>query len=293
MAWEKRRGKRYYYRATRRNGRVVKQYMGRGLAAKRAFDDDQLKAAYRKLEQERTRQFKKQLWSIDARMRLIRDGCRLALQATYLAAGYHQTRSLNWKRKKESTSMTERKDEAKESSTEGAGQGLPTTIDETVALLKQGRRELLPHLRCQLQQSPDFWKHYGDAGRITQSAWVRQIAGDDDLVRESLYLMADENRRSLVGEDATPAERLLAERVVLAQLQLAYFEQLEGQNAMNLLDSSLGSAVQKRLQSANHQLNESISQLQRVRKLGAEIQPRRPAAALKLYDPDRKKRKVG
>ena len=36
MAWEVRDGRRYYYRGTRREGRTVKQYIGRGPAAELA-----------------------------------------------------------------------------------------------------------------------------------------------------------------------------------------------------------------------------------------------------------------
>ena len=165
---------------------------------------------------------------------------------------------------------------------------LPESIDATLAAIKQGRGDLLGHLRQQLQRVPQLWQHYGDLGRLTQVAWASQIAGDEDLVRESLMLRMDQQREELAGDNPTAAERLLAERVVLANLQLGYYEQMVAQNAPRLLGTRLGEAVAKRLKSANHEMRQATGQLTKIKQLQSASKPHRPAAALKLFDPDRK-----
>ena len=167
---------------------------------------------------------------------------------------------------------------------------LPASIAQTIEAIKQGRTDLIDHLRSQLRQQPKVWQHCGDLGRLTQAAWARQIAGDEHLVRESIMLRVDQQREELAGPNPTAATRLMVERVVLGNLQLTYFEQLLAQNANELLGSRLGDHLAQRLKSANFELREASRHLAKVEELQAEANPRRPAAALKLFDPDQKRR---
>ncbi len=315
MSWELRSGIRYFYEAFRdEDGKLVKRYVGNGLAGLLASRQAEEAAERRKQLIQEVRDFEAGMWHLDSATRLIREASKEALHATYLVAGYRQNKFYHWRRSPEMKEQHKEVNDLKEErsqqrpgsaqakhvkpvSAEDAGIGmataaaetrLPESIDETLAAIKQGRTDLLGHLRQQLRRVPQLWQHYGDLGRLTQVAWASQIAGDVHLVRESLMLQMDRQRQELAGDNPSAAERLLAERVVLANLQLAFYEQLAAQNAPRLLGTKLGEAVAKRLKSANHELRQATSQLTKIKQLQSASKPHRPAAALKLFDPDRK-----
>ena len=124
------------------------------------------------------------------------------------------------------------------------------------------------------------------------TAWAIRLSGNDDLVREQLLLRANQLHEELIGENPTAAEKLLADRVVLLQQQVSYFEMLEASSTEELTGTRLGAAVNKRQQQANRLLVDAIRQLTTVQKLQTEIRPTKPAAvgALRLYDPGSRKR---
>ncbi len=230
MAWERRnRNGRYYYWAKREGKSVRKIYVGKGSKARQLARQVEQRKATRAWERQTLQRWQADLWPATSRLQMIREACRQAYHATHYAAGYRLSRSYNWRPWRVEVKVTDGQ-QLMDSGSSEVGRPLPKTIDATLQQLKAGRRELLPHLRWQLSQVPALWRHCGHLGRLTQAAWARAIAGDDDLLRESIMLTSDEDRETLVGEQATPAERLLAERVVLSRMQLAYFEQLEGQN---------------------------------------------------------------
>jgi hypothetical protein len=94
MAWEKRPFKsgsrRYYYRAQRRGGRVVKVYFGRGAAAALAADVDARARRQRADEAARLRRLRDDLRPADAALDALDAACGLALEAALVAAGYYQ-----------------------------------------------------------------------------------------------------------------------------------------------------------------------------------------------------------
>ncbi len=274
MTWERRGRHRYFYRVDRRQGRLVKKYYGRGLAGLLAAREFEKEALDRQQQIQEVSEFQAEMWHLDSAMRLIRAAAKQALHATYLVAGYRQNKFYHWRRSPEMKEQHKEVNDlngersqqrpgsaqaknAKPVPSEDAGIGmataaaenrLPESIDETLAAIKQGRTDLLGHLRQQLQRVPQLWQHYGNLGRLTQVAWASQIAGGEDLVRESLMLRMDQQREELAGDNPSAAERLLAERVILSNMQLAFYEQLAAQNAPRLLGTRLGEAVAKQLE---------------------------------------------
>ncbi len=99
MSYETRRGQKYYYRGRRVDGRVVKKYLGRGPAAKRAAAED----AQRKLD--RLDQRRREL-ALENRLALFLDEFDLfwtasgrALRIALLAHNYHRRRG-EWRRRR-------------------------------------------------------------------------------------------------------------------------------------------------------------------------------------------------
>lgn len=101
MAWERRNGRgRYYTRAKRVDGRVVREYVGggkKGAAAARADADRRAEQAattkaLQKLESEFAR--------ADVGLTSLEQACDIMLRATLIAAGWHQHDRGVWRRRR-------------------------------------------------------------------------------------------------------------------------------------------------------------------------------------------------
>lgn len=100
MAWERRQGKKYYYRKRRIDGRVQSEYCGRGPLAEAAAALDELKRQAREEERELFRQERERQRAIDQEVDRV---CRLIQNLTYgtlLVHGFH-THKGQWRKKRE------------------------------------------------------------------------------------------------------------------------------------------------------------------------------------------------
>ena len=100
MGWETRRGKQYYYRKYRVDGRVVNEYIGSGPEAEAVAEQDrqerEARAAARTAAREEMDTFKTTIRQLDELHMMT-----TALQtATLLQAGYHQHKG-QWRKKRE------------------------------------------------------------------------------------------------------------------------------------------------------------------------------------------------
>jgi hypothetical protein len=110
----------------------------------------------------------------------------------------------------------------------------PSEIDQLDWLLQrasQGDTDVLPELRSWLDQS-GVRKKFGDLGQQARDAWLRLIAGDDLVLRESILRKLDDLKRELAPNQPTATERLLIDRIVANWLQLHHSE-LAGSQALN------------------------------------------------------------
>ena len=101
MSWETRgRGERYYTRSRRENGRVVREYVGRGPVAELAAEHD----ARCRLERDEARRHRTERHAADAELdRAVAEAdevgellARLAL----VASGYHRHHGGEWRRRR-------------------------------------------------------------------------------------------------------------------------------------------------------------------------------------------------
>ena len=101
MGWETRRnGRRYYYQASRVDGRVVKRYLGIGELADVLGEFDAAEAQRRRLEADERRAQRDEL---DTLHREVGDACNLVEQLTrvvLLAAGYHRHDRGEWRKRR-------------------------------------------------------------------------------------------------------------------------------------------------------------------------------------------------
>jgi hypothetical protein len=107
MGWENRKGKLYYYQKERVGNRVVSRYLGRGAIA--LFEEEIADLRKQRTAQERREmQIARSDWAERARtptelIELIAEAKR-ATEAALTAAGYHQHKRGEWRKKRAKTS---------------------------------------------------------------------------------------------------------------------------------------------------------------------------------------------
>ncbi len=230
MAWEKRgNSNQYFYRCKRLpDGRVHKQYFGRGLRAEAEAIEMERKA--RERDQERIRRSK--LHNLDLLARECMKAFMLILEAHLYAAGYHNPKSRGW-RKRRSAKMIKQMDC-------GNADGAPVesepsetvseevTLEEVIRRCRSGDRNAVITLRRVMQDHPDLFSNHGHITAKVQSEWIRAISGPDLFEREMMLKNTRELRQGLIGEGSgTHLERLAAEQVVTSHLEQGFHQLIE------------------------------------------------------------------
>jgi hypothetical protein len=100
MAWE--RG--YYYRVRRENGRVVREYVGRGRIAEMLAELDvaerEKAQGKARLDAENLRTEKAKLDALDAGIEALIETTDVLAHAALVAAGYHQHKRGEWRKRR-------------------------------------------------------------------------------------------------------------------------------------------------------------------------------------------------
>ena len=142
---------------------------------------------------------------------------------------------------------------------------------------KEARKELRRLVRA---SSPEVIGRASDIGRRAGRVLVYTAAGGDPLTEEALYAKLDAMRMEIAGENPTPLEVLLTERVVslwmltalLEVLVSAQYQKRLGDGAKRISPSYI--VQQSRiLDSATRRYLAAIRELARVRKLQATAPP--------------------
>ena len=136
---------------------------------------------------------------------------------------------------------------------------------------KEARKELRQMVRA---SSAEVIGRASDVGRRVGQTLARTASGGDPLVEEALYAKLDYMRAEIAGEDPTPLEVLLTERVVSLWMLTALLEALvatqyrknvgDGSQLLSPADLLQQSRI---LDSATKRYLAAIRELARVRKL--------------------------
>jgi hypothetical protein len=136
----------------------------------------------------------------------------------------------------------------------------------------EARKELRRKLR---EASPEVIARASDVGRRSQRLLVRTASGGDPLTEEALLGRLDMMREEVAGEDPTPLEVLLTERVVACWLLVELFDALmapqlskETPKENRVTERQLRYYLRWQ-ESANARFLAAIRELARVRKLRA------------------------
>ncbi len=146
---------------------------------------------------------------------------------------------------------------------------VPTTQDELRALLKRahkGDETTVPVLRKMLDRPGCVGSFGGNLAEQVISSFVKSIGGENVAFREDALRKLAQLRTELLGENPTPVERLLVERVVACWLQVqdAEWRAAQGENAATFQQSEF---YQRRMDATNRRFLAAVRTLALVRKL--------------------------
>ena len=99
MSWERRgRGGRYYTRSRRVDGRVVREYIGKGPHAEFVAQMDALQRRGREEQARAWRNEREGMEALDRSFEELHEAARVLTHATLLAAGYRQHNRGEWRK---------------------------------------------------------------------------------------------------------------------------------------------------------------------------------------------------
>jgi hypothetical protein len=150
------------------------------------------------------------------------------------------------------------------------------TVERLSDLFKKaekGNEKAVPEIRKILQESPDLAWRFMDFATLAERRFIENLTKDKDLAsRETMEFQLAAMREEVAGENPSPLERLLAERIVLTWLQIQLFEGLYASSMFKSMTSAQGSYYQKRLDHAHRRHLSAIRTLAQIRKLGPAVQ---------------------
>jgi hypothetical protein len=145
---------------------------------------------------------------------------------------------------------------------------MPTTAEGLRELLKRaakGDESTLPAVRKLLEEPANIERFGGDLARYAQRSFVNAITDENLTLREAIHAKLAAIRKELLGENPTPIEVLLVERIVACWLQVQEAD-IRGALAK---DASFRQADfnLRRMDAANRRYLAALKALALVRKL--------------------------
>ena len=146
-------------------------------------------------------------------------------------------------------------------------------LEELVEKAGKADKKPLPEIRKILEESPELAWRSMDYGKLAEWHFVERMTNDKDfgskeLLRRQLAAMREE----IAGENPSPLERLLAERVVATWLQIQLYEGLYAAGMYQSMNLNQGNYYQKRIDRAHRNHLSAIRTLAQIRRMGPSIQ---------------------
>jgi hypothetical protein len=293
MAWVERNGRCYLYRTVRRDGRVVREYLGCGPVAELAAERDALerrRAAYAAIDARA--ELAAYRAEIDGLARAVdpADGLLKEAVAILLAAdGYHRPRRNRWRKRRRPVMASELRkldkdlaaliERVKETGIVPAGARpdplirceAPATDPAAVELFARARAaEAGGPTTGQVEQviRDRGWVAWiGDIGRQATLQLIAQVTDLDPVWGAGVRARVIDLRRELLGPDPSPADELIVRRVVNAWLVVSRLE-LE-QVHRRPRDLREAEVLDRAVSRAQRRLLEAVQALEAVRRLRA------------------------
>jgi len=140
-------------------------------------------------------------------------------------------------------------------------------LQDLLRLAEKGKENAVPEIRQILNEHPNLAWDFVDLAKVAEDALIEDMTREQDLAtRELIRCQLEAMKKEIVGNEHSPLERLLSERVVVTWLEVQLFEALYVRNMRNL---SIRQADyhQKRLDRAHGRHLSAIRALAQIRKL--------------------------
>ena len=147
-------------------------------------------------------------------------------------------------------------------------------LAELVEKAGKGDKNPLPEIRKILKESPELAWQLMDVSRVAEWRYTEMMLKEEDFgKKEVLKAQLAAMREEIAGDNPSPLERLLAERIVLAWLQIQLFEDLYASSmAKGTTTLAQGNYKQKRIDQAYKRYLSAIRTLAQIRKLNPAVQ---------------------
>lgn len=245
MAWERRSGstRRYYFRAERIDGRIVKQYVGRSgnPAVRTVARSDALTKAERRASVARARAEQERYRAAAARLAAVRNQTDAVIRAACVLAARPIPRPVRPPRRPKTETNTMLKPPL--------APALPTReeIDALTARATGGDTDAAAELRELLKPHTHIWRSIADLSGWAEATFIDLIADGHPLLAESLRLKCDQLRRELAQPADGQLERMVIDRIIAGWLgvehqQIAAQQPLERGTDARLRQESLSRA---------------------------------------------------
>jgi hypothetical protein len=141
-------------------------------------------------------------------------------------------------------------------------------LRKLLRLAEKGKEAAVPEIRQILSEHPDLAWRFVDVAQFAEDTLIEKMTKQGDLatreiIRCQLEAMSDE----IAGENPSPLERLLTERIVATWLQIQLFEGLYASGMFKSMTIAQGSYHQKRLDQTYRRHLSAIRALAQIRKL--------------------------
>ena len=146
-------------------------------------------------------------------------------------------------------------------------------LRELVEEAENGTKEAVPEIRQILNEHPHLSWKISNLSRLTESLFIERMSTEENLAaKESMKRQLACMREEVAGENPSPLERLLAERVVATWLQVQLFEGIYASSMFESMTLAQADYHQRRIDKAHGRHLSAVKSLAQIRKMGPAVQ---------------------
>lgn len=145
----------------------------------------------------------------------------------------------------------------------------PQAFNKIVQRAAKGDAKALAEVRAVTKAHPEVWNALGtDIAGVVRDAMIKLLTGEDAVMRDFVNHQLGKMKKGLIGEQPSPLERLLAERICACWLQVQYAEWIYAAKTKASVTLAHGDYLQRQVDRAQARYLAAIRTLAQVRKLG-------------------------